>query len=68
MDNMNLKISASPHVRSKTTTSDIMFDVILALIPTTGFGIYYFGMHAAILVVACILSAVCFEYLYLENL
>lgn len=64
MDNMNLKISASPHVRSKTTTSDIMFDVILALIPTTGFGIYYFGMHAAILVVACILSAVCFEYLY----
>lgn len=64
MDSMNLKVSASPHVRSKTSTSDIMFDVILALVPATVFGIYQFGRHAAILVAACILSAVLFEYLF----
>ena len=64
MEDMNLKVSASPHVRSKDTTSDIMFDVIIALVPATLFGIYHFGKSAAFLVVACILSCVAFEALY----
>lgn len=64
MENMNLKVSASPHVRSKDTTADIMFDVIIALVPTTVFGIYHFGKSAAFLVIACILSCVAFEALY----
>lgn len=64
MENLNLKISASPHVRSKASTSDIMFDVIIALVPATVFGIYQFGVHAAILVAVCMLSAVFFEFLY----
>lgn len=64
MENLNLKISASPHVRSKDSTSDIMFDVIIALVPAAAFGMYHFGVHAAILVAACILSAVFFEFIY----
>ncbi len=64
MEDMKLKVSASPHVRSKSTTSDIMFDVIIALIPATLFGIYQFGKSAAFLVIACILSCVAFEALY----
>lgn len=32
-ENLKLKVSASPHVRSKATTSDIMFDVVIALVP-----------------------------------
>lgn len=64
MDDMSLKVSASPHVRSKDNTSDIMFDVIIALVPATIFGIYQFGSHAAILVAACMISAVLFEALY----
>lgn len=64
MEDMNLKVSASPHVRSKDTTSDIMFDVIIALVPATVFGIYHFGKSAAFLVLACILSCVGFEALY----
>lgn len=59
-----LKISSSPHVRSKTSTSDIMFDVIIALIPATVVGLYNFGLHAALLVAVCILSCVGFEALY----
>ncbi len=64
MEELNLKVSASPHVRDKGNTSDIMFDVILALVPATAFGIYQFGSKAAILVVACILGAVLSEFLY----
>ena len=64
MEEMNLKISASPHVRSKSTTSDIMFDVIIALVPATAFGIYQFGFSAGVLVAVCILTAVLAEMLY----
>ena len=64
MEELNLKVSASPHVRDKGTTSDIMFDVILALVPATAFGIYQFGSKAAILVIACILAAVLSEYIF----
>ncbi|MBE5944683.1 MAG: RnfABCDGE type electron transport complex subunit D [Lachnospiraceae bacterium] len=64
MDDFKLKVSASPHVRSKDNTSDIMFDVIIALVPATIFGIWQFGSHAAILVAACMISAVLFEALY----
>ena len=68
MENLNLKISASPHVRSKSTTSDIMFDVILALVPATVFGIYQFGWYAALLVFVCIATAVFSEYLFQKGM
>lgn len=64
MEDNSLKVSASPHVRSKDTTSDIMFDVIIALVPATVFGIYHFGRSALLLVITCILSCVAFEALY----
>ena len=63
-ENMNLKISASPHVRSKDTTSDIMFDVVIALVPATAVGFYCFGWYAALLVAVCIGSCVGFEALF----
>lgn len=64
MEEMNLKISASPHVRSKATTSDIMFDVIIALVPATAFGIYQFGFSAGVLVAVCIITALLSEMIY----
>ncbi len=63
-DNLKLKVSASPHVRNDDTTSDIMFDVVLALVPATAVGLYCFGWYAALLVAVCILSCVGFEALY----
>ena len=63
-ENLKLKVSASPHVRSKATTSDIMFDVVIALVPATAFGLYIFGWYAALLVAVCIGSCVGFEALY----
>lgn len=64
MEEMNLMISSSPHVRSKNNTSDIMFDVILALVPATVFGVYQFGWYAGLLVAVCILTSVLAEFLY----
>lgn len=57
-------VSTSPHVRSKISTSMIMFLVIIALLPTTIFGIYNFGVNAAILVAVCIATCVITEFVY----
>lgn len=60
----NFVVSGTPHVRSKESIQSIMRDVIIALVPATAAGIYYFGMKALILIVAAIISAVFFEWLY----
>ena len=57
----NFVVSGTPHVRSKESIQSIMRDVIIALVPATAAGIYYFGMSALILVIAAIVSAVAFE-------
>ena len=56
------KISSSPHVRDDGTTTGLMADVIIALMPATIFGIYNFGYHALFLVLTCIVSCVLFEW------
>lgn len=60
----NFVVSGTPHVRSKESIQSIMRDVIIALVPATAAGIYYFGLRALILIVAAIVSAVFFEWLY----
>ena len=57
----NFVVSGTPHVRSKESIQSIMRDVIIALVPATAAGIYYFGMNALVLVIAAIVSAVAFE-------
>jgi Na+-translocating ferredoxin:NAD+ oxidoreductase RnfD subunit len=57
-------VSSSPHVRSAASTQCIMRDVVLALMPATLFGIFYFGVHAFLVVLASCTSAVLAEYLY----
>lgn len=57
-------VSSSPHVRSKDTSSRIMLYVILALMPTTLFGIYNFGIKALILILVTIASCVVSEWVF----
>lgn len=59
-----LNVSSTPHVRSKQSTSRIMFLVIIALLPATGFGIYNFGIDAAIIVAVTVATTVLTEYIY----
>lgn len=59
-----LNVSSSPHVRDKSSTKSIMWDVIIALIPTSVFGIYNFGLNAAILIAVCIATCILSEYIW----
>lgn len=63
MDNI-LHVSSSPHVRAKDSTSRIMAYVLLALLPTTLFGIYNFGSRALLLIVLTIASCVATEWVF----
>ena len=58
------KVSSNPHIRSKVTTNGIMTAVIIALLPTTGFGIYNFGMRAFWVILTTVLSTVITEFLF----
>lgn len=59
-----MKVSSNPHIRSKLTTSTIMFAVILALLPAAGFGIYNFGLPALVLILVTVASTVLTELIY----
>ncbi len=60
----NFNISASPHIRSKVTTSSIMLMVLISLLPATAFGIFNFGLSALVVVIVTTASAVLTEYVY----
>ena len=49
--NQLLHVSASPHIKDRVTTSSIMLDVIIALIPATLFGIIQFKINALLIIV-----------------
>lgn len=57
-----LRVSSNPHIRAKSSTSRIMLAVIIALLPTTIFGIWNFGLNAAVIVIVTILSTVLTEW------
>lgn len=58
-----LTVSSSPHIRSKEATSTIMRDVVIALMPATAAGIYFFGMAAVTVILLSVVTAVLTEYL-----
>lgn len=62
--NQLLHVSASPHIKDRVTTSSIMLDVIIALIPATLFGIIQFKINALLIIVTTITACVLAEYLY----
>ena len=59
-----MKVSSNPHIRSKTTTSNIMLAVLIALLPAAGFGIYNFGLDALILILVTVVTTVLTEFLF----
>lgn len=59
-----LHLSASPHIHSGRSTSKIMRDVIIALIPTTIAGCVIFGLRSLAVIVTCILTCVLSEFLF----
>lgn len=57
-------VSSSPHVRKQTTTRDIMFDVAIAMLPASAYGVYQFGLKALLILIVTVLSCVLSEYIY----
>ena len=51
----------APYVRSRVTTGDIMYVVVLALLPCAGVGMYYYGFHAALLIGISVGTAIAAE-------
>lgn len=50
--------SSSPHIRSTDTTTSVMLDVLIALIPALIASMYYFGFKAMLVVALSVGSAV----------
>lgn len=59
-----MTVSPSPHVRGSESTTTIMADVIIAMIPALIWGIYIFGFRALSLTVISVASCVFFEFIY----
>lgn len=62
MQKMN--VTSSPHITHLDTTSGIMLDVIIALLPAAICGVCFFGFNALLVIAVCVASAVAFEYLW----
>lgn len=58
-----LVVSASPHVRSEKTTTGIMLDVIIALIPALIASVIFFGPKVLAVTATTVITAVLAEYI-----
>ena len=61
-----LFVSSSPHVFAKQNTKSIMLDVLIALLPACGVGIYFFGLQALLIMALATASAVLTEWIILK--
>ena len=49
-------VSSSPHVRDRSTTQNLMFDVVIAMIPASVYGVWQFGLNALLVLIATVVS------------
>ncbi len=63
MSDQPIIVSASPHVHSERTAANLMYDVVIALVPAFLVSLYVFGINAVIITGAAVVSCLLFEYL-----
>lgn len=63
VDGKKLVVSASPHLRSSATTTRIMLDVIIALMPALAASIAIFGLRVLAVTATTVITAVLSEFL-----
>ena len=59
-----LTISSSPHVHSPVTTTTIMRDVLIALVPALAGSVYFFGIRSLLVTLVSVAACVFFEWLW----
>ena len=60
----NLSVSVSPHIYGKTTTSAIMADVLVALVPACIASVFIFGVRSLLVIFVCLLTTVLSEWVF----
>jgi len=60
----SVKITASPHVRSTESTTQIMWSVVISLVPVTLASIYFFGLSALLVILAATVGCLLTERLF----
>ena len=63
-----LIVSASPHLRSEETTTGLMANVIVALVPCVVASAIIFGLRALLVTAVSVVASVAFEWLYCKLL
>lgn len=63
-----LLVSPSPHVHSKTSTTTLMRDVVIALLPAVIVSIVFYGWHEILVLTVSVVSCVLFEWLITKYL
>jgi len=58
-----LIISPSPHQLGNNSVSNLMYGVLIALIPTLLASVYFFGIGAIVVILTSVLACMAFEYL-----
>ena len=64
MTDRKLLVSAGPHVRGGASTTSVMRDVLIALLPAVVASVLVFGTRALLLEVVCVAASILFEYLF----
>jgi RnfABCDGE-type electron transport complex D subunit/RnfABCDGE-type electron transport complex G subunit len=59
-----LHLSSAPHDRGGLSTKSVMWDVLVALLPTVVLGIGAHGLYAAVVILVSVAAAVATEYLF----
>lgn len=57
-----LTVSPSPHYQSETSTTKLMCNVLIALVPALIFSVYVFGFSALLLTLVSVASCLLFEF------
>jgi electron transport complex protein RnfD len=61
-----IRFSAAPHLRDTDNVPRIMWGVVIAIIPATLMGIYFFGLYALKVIVLAVVSALFFEWVAIK--
>jgi len=64
MEKPKLVISSSPHIRSEESIEKIMYTVLACLSPAAVLGVVFFGWHALLIEIVCVVTALATEALF----
>lgn len=57
-------MAAAPHIHSGASTTKVMLDVIIALLPASVAAVVIFGIQALWIILTCVIAAVAAEYIF----